>query len=197
MKEKTGNTSKLKGGLAKKLIILGVAIAMVATTAISLAFWSSGISAAEQEKNLSVTIGTGKSVPTILSLDDVVNTTDALIPQNKTPDEGETTSYVFSIDVEWKADPESESGDDIDGAEGVLTGACTAIGDDWLEATGKDELPLFVVEFDEDSYEIFANGDPVTVTVTFKMNEPLDFDQYKLLEGQTLSITLEFEVTPA
>jgi hypothetical protein len=197
MKERAENTAtKGKGKLAKKLIILAVSLAMAATTAISLAFWSNGIIKAEDEKNLSVTIGTGSAVPTILSFADAVDSSNDLIPQQITPSAGETNSLVFTIDVKWEADPDSEVGSDIDGAEGILTGYCTAIGTDLLEATALGGLPLFVVEFDETSYQIYANGAAVTVTATVKMNEPLDKDQYDLVAGQTLSITFAFEANP-
>ena|GEM_PF-2826255 len=189
----------------KGLIIMAVAIAMIATTAISFAYWSSGASAPSEDHSLTITIGAGDEIDTKLTFADS-QTAGALIPKDITPKAGEVTSITFTVTVNWEPDGVSSISDDLSDFTGTLTVSKKSIIVDDADDTdlttakgkgGTDDLFEFAytVAGASGATGTIRGNDSVTVVITVQMNQPIDKEQYDLVANQEIEFTFTFAVS--
>jgi len=188
----------------KRLSIMTIfilAFMMIGTTAITFAFWAAGIGGADGDRGTDIDIGTGRQVTTELTFADSV-TPGNLIPQTIAPrtEFNEVNEIVFAVTVRWMAESGTDRPQDLDGVIGELDVSTVSIvieGRDFANETGRDGLGLFVIDIDNPGEIIGNDTDGVVVTITVRMNEPRDRDQYILVSGGTARLIFNFAVEPA
>ena len=181
----------------KKFVVFLLVVVMFFTTAISYVFWTAGGLAPEsQDQVLSVTIGEGNQVETEITLNSDMTAGQTLIPGDVVPTGDETHEIIFTIDTFWGGETS-----ELYGQTGVLDVMTTAImiNDlNFLDVTGLGDVQsLFNVQISPEQEVIVANSDtPIPVEVTISMIQPRDREQFLQVSGETLSLNIQFAVTP-
>ncbi|MCL2630539.1 MAG: hypothetical protein FWD49_03330 [Firmicutes bacterium] len=199
----------------KKLLIFAiVALVLAGATSLSFAFWSHGFSAPSNtvKDESKVTLGTGESVTTTISLSGGGLSGGALVPSTLTKiKDGETQEIVWTMNVVWNS--EHQNAKDYNGAVGLLnvSAEVVAIGNTEAEnfnqnqkdasalikfgvqANGEENLNLnnnFIIEFNED-------GGNLEVIVKITMDEPSSEAIYNAIHSQEVTIALTLSITLA
>ncbi|MCL2177708.1 MAG: hypothetical protein FWB72_07215 [Firmicutes bacterium] len=193
----------------RKPLLVGVLVLLMALTAgVTWVFWSAGIDGADDNRTGDITIGTAGSVQTELTFAQS-DTGGRLIPGDIGLRGDEVHEITFTFNVSWVASDtqtEGASGADLTGVVGELDVSVTQImigGQNFLNTMGRAfatdpadgfvDAYLFEVDVDAPA-TIIGNGAAVTVTVTVRMNQPLDREMYTLVAGNVATLTFNFSV---
>jgi len=198
---------KKLGTKAKGLIILAVAVAMIATTAISLVFWSTGVSTPSEDHGRNITIGQGNSIDTMLTFDKADNADEGgrLVPLGVQNKPGEVSFLEFTIVVTWEPSLSGDNAgisDDIVHYVGNLTVSTKEIligTTNFANATGKDNQPLFIVTINVNNSggttSQIRGGSDTEVVIRVEMNQPRDREQYLEVANATAELWFTFAVS--
>ncbi|MCL2555755.1 MAG: hypothetical protein FWE03_01880 [Firmicutes bacterium] len=206
----------------KSILIVLLSMLMVATIAVSWVFWNSGIFGNDEDGRFSVTIGTPGAINTVVDISDPNITNLRLVPTGVRYDSTtETTSIVFTVDVEWRPFYNLDA-QDMEGEIGILTAAWvdlhiaptyTAVldpnnllaGDSFFEnyqdtrrvVRGLEGDALFEVAFVFPEGTDITTDDSVPVQITITMNRPANREQMNRVINRQAIFTINFAVETA
>lgn len=171
-------------------IALLLLLAMVVTTG-SFAYWASSVTGNNDTTTATVTIGSGGTAATVVSLGTLVGDGSVnLVPSTQ----GGDSVMTFTVDVTWT----SALGTAADTTVGTLLATesyqtMTTGG----TLTDSDLDPMFTTTYSYDaSNQITVGGSAVTVTITLTFtNEPSTKVIYDILVQNDLVLDLTFTVT--
>lgn len=165
-------------------------LALVVTSG-TFAYWASTFTGdTAVNPNVTVTIGTGGTESSTLTLTAFSsNTGSALVPTSQgTPGTDDTATWTIPMD--WDQD----TGSEFAGAVGDLTIQSYTLSNG-TSLTDAELKALFTVSIPATTLTEGAASQDVVVSLVFA-NEPADLTEYNLVQSSTLTISITFEVTP-
>ena len=171
-------------------IALLLLLAMVVTTG-SFAYWASGVTVTQGSQTPTVTIGSGDSVATTVTIDPAGYTLGQLVPLGHENGVDKFNTITFDMTVNWDGDALNTDADGTAGTLAITVGEFTFPSVAYTEAN----VMFDVTESYPNGNGISVGGTLViTITVYFAV-EPANQAEYDNVAGQNLSIPLTFTVT--
>jgi hypothetical protein len=181
----------------KILAIMGLALIMIASTAISIAYWATtnlGVQNTDQTTN--ITIGEGQTVTATFTLSAFSGSELPLAPAivngqpNTQPDVA--LSAVRTITATWASSADTVRDTYTGNVTVALTSASATGG---ITAGTHDVTNLFNLSVTGNTTPITIN-DTQDLTLTITMLEPADKEEYEKIATSTVTLTFTFTVTP-
>jgi len=205
---------KVNKKLAKQwLVVIVLAVFIVVTIGISLAFWAVGISSGVGERNPSINIGTAERTYTQVSLSEVQDLTSGrLVPQAIPLTEGTTHTVEFSKRVVWQALEGQQNAINVTGVIGNLIVELDSVmvgginfrdthafryrdeGQTELEYRYHTDASLFEVDIIAPDFIVGNCTIGAEVRIVIRMNIPRDGYTYDVLAGSDALFSFAFRV---
>lgn len=176
----------------RKLVIGLLVMLAVAVSGFTFAFWGGSLSGDDLVESNTVTIGTGESVTTEVTLSGAASqTAGTLVPSGRADDSIGTPveSVVFTFNILWA---DTVGNDSFDGAVADLATVASNV---VISGSGAGNEGLIVLVESADT-TVTLNGASVQVTVTATLTEPATEAIYNDIIGQDITFDVTFTVTP-
>lgn len=173
----------------KKLVVGLLIMLALVVSGFTYAYWAAGIAADSTTKVGTITVGSGETVTSTVSVGAAVNSqgADALVPAGFAAT-GKITSLTLTFSVDW-----ASTGLDASGLTSTLTVALSSA----TNASSADVTSLFNAAFNgagDGTYTIISDGSSVSVVVTITMDEPSSQAEYNSVAGQNIDLEFSFSV---
>jgi len=172
----------------KKLVIGLLVMLAVLVSGFTYAYWAAGIAADSDQGIEHITVGTGETVTSTVSLGSASISAGTLVPTGFAVG-ADVTSVTLTWTVSW-----ASTGLDASGLSSTMTVALVSV----LNPSTADVSALFNVSLNNaGSYTIISDGANVTVIATITMNEPSSQAAYNTVAGLAIDFTFSFDVAAA
>ena len=189
---KIGFFGRIFGFAKRKVAVAALILVMLGGSATAFAYWASGVNVTNPtDETETVTIGTGDTIDSTVTLTETVSSTDVLVPTTITPGSGEVNSVVFTYTVDWTEDNSGSFGDGTLGTlevdvSNILVGGV---------ADQYDLVNVVITPGDESQAVVLNDAGTYTVTVTVTLKEPANQTEYAAVAGLDITFNVSFTVT--
>lgn len=169
----------------KKLVIGLLVMLAVLVSGFTYAYWAAGIAADSDTGIETITVGTGETVTSTVTLGSASISSGTLVPAGFAVG-GDVTSVTLTWTTSW-----ASTGLDASGLTSTMTVALVSV----ENPSSADVSDLFNVSLNNGgSYTIISDGANVTVIATITMDEPADYAEYASVAGLEIDFTFSFSV---
>ncbi len=183
--------------MKRTLVAALLGIAAIAASGTTFAYWAASVTGSSDTGTGTVTIGTGNTVSTTVTVGDQSGT--GLVPVGHAVDAGEAEYVILTFSVAWDS-----TGADANGHPGTLAVGLTDLKIDALSTYAS--LVTTSVQIGgtvtgatlngDGSTAILADGSDVSVFVKVVLAEPANRTEYLAVAGKDITFTATFTVTP-
>lgn len=196
----------MKGTRQRKFIIIILIVAAVLITSTTFAYWATYIEGTSDETSNSITVGTAKSVKTVITINDANQTPyGQLVPVGQAINSGSQAveMMTFNFDINWAEQQETiqTSGDILQGLVNSKI-SYEIISDQTQEILNINEYKavydLITIEASPSNYKTIKLNDTSSSLYQFtvKMSEPANKSHYELIQNSKIIIHFNFIVEP-